>query len=161
MCKRPQCKGSANARPPSSHSLYILFNCMDIITPLSLVRLSGVNVLQESKSEGDGEEERSQSQGDKFKTVPMTPGGCWAGVSPVGTEQVNTEPWLVLVMLLSSCSVCGTFCSASCRRRPGRQAEAEIFPSWRQDTPGNFLQGLSLAGIGRLPGIWAVRRGSQ
>jgi len=35
----------------------------------------------------------------QFKAVPMTPGSCCAAVSPVGTEQVNTEPWLVLVML--------------------------------------------------------------
>lgn len=121
MCKLPQCEGSANARPPLSHSLYVLFNCMGIIMPLSLVRLSGVNVLQESESEGGwrGREKPESGRGKataaKFRTVPMTPGGCSAGVSPVGTEQVNTEP----CNALSSRSVCGTFCSASCRRRPG------------------------------------------
>lgn len=43
--------------------------------------------------------ERGKAAAAKFKTVPMTPGGCCGGVSPLGSEQVNTELWLVLGVL--------------------------------------------------------------
>lgn len=39
---------------------------------------------------------RGKAATAKLETVPMTPGGCCAGVNPVGVEQVNTEPWLIL-----------------------------------------------------------------
>ena len=72
--------------------------------PLSLVRLSSVNVLRDREQGGwrgreKPESGRGKAAAAKFKTVPMTPGDCCAGVSPVGTEQVNTELRLVLVVL--------------------------------------------------------------
>lgn len=69
--------------------------------PLVLVRLSGVNVLREPGSGEEGEaraRERGKAAAAKFKAVPMTPGGCCGGVSPLGSEQVNRELWLVLGM---------------------------------------------------------------
>lgn len=76
--------------------------------------------------------ERGKAAAAKFKTVPMTPGGCCGGVSPLGSEQVNTELWLVLgvlylpVQLLGPCRVLGAgrLCcflagGRMCRGKPG------------------------------------------
>lgn len=72
----------------------------------------------------------------------MTPGGCCGGVSPLGSEQVNTELGIVLGSALSSCSACGTLQSA-------RGRKAVLVPGCRQDVQEN-LESSSLTGMGRL-----------
>lgn len=60
--------------------------------------------------------ERGEAAAAKFKTVPMTPGGCCGGVSPLGSEQVNTEPCLVLGVLYLPVQLVGPSKALGARR---------------------------------------------